>query len=346
MNDTVLNPIVSIIIPVYNAEQFLEKCIKSILSQTYSKIEVICVNDGSLDKCLTILNCFATLDKRVRVLNISNAGVSNARNVGLRFSSGSKVMFVDADDWLDEDCVEKLVSLSVQYDCDIVMYPYVSEHKQSSIKRQLFNGQQILIGKDCYRLARQMIGPIGNEVISPTKLDSYGTVWGKLYKREILNDILFVDLKLIGTAEDSLFNMFVFKRAEIVGYCPDVYYHYRRSNGFSLTSGFIPDLKEKRKIMYEIIADSFKDAEEEKALFNRIALDVPGLLINAFDSETPHKEVSELLQDNYFILAIQCLDINRMPIYWKLFYIAARGRFIRMIEFFLAVIKLIRNRLR
>ncbi len=336
-------PLVSIIIPVYNVEKYLGQCLTSILSQTYSNIEVICVNDGSKDNSLAILKDFVSKDCRIKVYNIDNAGVSNARNIGLGAASGSKLMFVDADDWIDSDCIEKLVIYSMQNECDIVMFPYISERNSGSLKRDLFPDESFFVDNECRRLARLLIGPIDNEVTSPTRLDSYGTVWGKLYSRDILNDISFEDLKKIGTAEDTLFNMFVFKRAKVVGYCPETYYHYRRNNASSLTGGFIPKLKDKRKEMYRIITDNFGENDEKEALSNRIALDVLGLLIIANYSDSRHKEIKELLQDDYFNAALKSFNITHLPFHWKLFYLAARKKHVRVIELFLFFIRLIRG---
>lgn len=336
-------PLVSIIIPVFNVEKYLGQCLTSILSQTYSNIEVICVNDGSQDNSLAILKDFASKDSRIKILSINNAGVSNARNLGLNYATGSRLMFVDADDWIDSDCVECLVAYSILYDCEIVMFPYVSERKSVSIKRDLFQEEQLFVGNECRRLSRLLIGPIGNEVTSPIKLDSYGTVWGKLYNKEIMNDVFFVDLKKIGTAEDTLFNTFIFKRAKTVGYCSKTYYHYRRSNTSSLTGGFIPKLKDKRKELYKIIADHFVENDEKEALSNRIALDVLGLLIIANYSDSRHKEIKELLQDDYFNAALKSFNTTHFPFHWKLFYLAARKKCVRIIELFLLLIRLIRG---
>ena len=98
---------VSIIIPVYKAAPYLQKCIETVLHQTYSNIEVILINDGSKDNSLEICKEYAAVDNRIKVFDIPNGGVSNARNMGIENATGDYLMFVDADDWLSEDAIEK-----------------------------------------------------------------------------------------------------------------------------------------------------------------------------------------------------------------------------------------------
>lgn len=336
--------LISIIIPVYNASDYLRQCLESVIAQTYSNIEVICVNDGSTDKSQVILEECARRDERMTVIDINNNGVSNARNIALGRANGSMIMFVDADDWLDENCLEALMKFNSINDCDIVMFPYKSERENNSRKRDLFSGEMIFKGEDCKRLARFLIGPINDEIISPSRLDSYGTIWGKLYKKEVLDGLSFEALEKIGTAEDSLFNMFAFKHASKIGYCPEMYYHYRRSNVLSLTNRAIPQLKDKWKNLFDIISNHFTSEDEKSALSNRIALGVMGLLINAYDSSTFHQVVLGVLNDATYHTALQKLNTRKMPIHWRLFYYLAKKRQVRLIELLLSAIQLLRRR--
>ena len=113
--------IVSIIIPVYNAEKYLGYCLNSIVSQTYKNLEIILVNDGSTDDSLKICNNYAFFDSRVRVINIANRGVSNARNVGLKAATGEYIEFADADDVLNPQMVATLVDKMDTYQSDIII---------------------------------------------------------------------------------------------------------------------------------------------------------------------------------------------------------------------------------
>lgn len=110
---------VSIIVPVYNVEKFLEKCLDSLVNQTLHDIEIICINDGSTDKSLEILKSFANKDKRITVIDKQNEGPSVARNVGLEKAQGEYIGFVDSDDWVDLDFYEKLYNSAINNGADI-----------------------------------------------------------------------------------------------------------------------------------------------------------------------------------------------------------------------------------
>ena len=92
---------ISIIVPVYNTEKFLEKCLNSLIKQTLKDIEIICINDGSIDNSLQILRKFANKDKRIQIINQTNSGLSIARNAGINKATGEYIGFVDSDDWVD-----------------------------------------------------------------------------------------------------------------------------------------------------------------------------------------------------------------------------------------------------
>ena len=114
-------PIISIIVPVYNVESYLERCINSILNQTFKNFELILVDDGSTDKSGEICDSFAGYDKRIRVIHKKNGGLSSARNVGLDVSIGKYIGFVDSDDWIDEFMYEKLYRNMIKTKSDIVI---------------------------------------------------------------------------------------------------------------------------------------------------------------------------------------------------------------------------------
>lgn len=333
----------SVIIPVYNVEKYLPQCLDSVLAQTYSNIEVICVNDGSTDNCLSLLKDYCKSDNRVKLIEIENAGVSNARNVALEEASGVWVIFVDSDDWIDLNCVEVLLGFAETNHCEIVMFPYISERGMISLKRELYLKQKLFTGEDCQRLARRIIGPIGSEITSPAMLDSYGTVWGKLYSRHCIENQKFVDLSQIGSAEDSLFNMAVFKRVSVIGYVPETYYHYRCDNNSSLTTRGDPLLSDKRKRMFSIISERFGDQEERIALNNRIALSVLGLMINEYSFANSRKRMDSVLSDPIYKEPLKLLETKYMPVHWRFFFYCARNQWSRCMKAMIWLIQFVRK---
>lgn len=162
---------VSIIIPIYNAESHLDKCIGSAVCQTYGDLEIILVNDGSTDGSEKICRSFAEKDRRILLINQENAGVSAARNAGLDACTGELITFIDSDDYVSEDYVEYLISLMDRYGSDIVC-----------------SGQKDLLSVDDPVVIK---GPeaILKEYLTTNAI--YAAVWGKLYKKHIFDDIRF-----------------------------------------------------------------------------------------------------------------------------------------------------------
>ena len=113
-------PKISVIVPIYKVEVYINKCIDSIINQSYKNIEVILVDDGSPDKCGEIANIYSKKDSRVKVIHKENGGLSDARNCGMKYATGEYVLFVDSDDWISEEMIDTLVSIAIETNADIV----------------------------------------------------------------------------------------------------------------------------------------------------------------------------------------------------------------------------------
>ncbi|CEH33395.1 glycosyltransferase family 2 protein [Romboutsia lituseburensis] len=167
---------ISIIIPVYNVENYIEECLKSIFNQTYKNIEVIIVNDGSTDRSKNIIEKFKLKYKNIIYLEQENKGVSEARNLGLRHAKGEYVMYIDSDDYMEINMIEEMYSKAKSLDYDIVICGHIKkyDHKPRKDKIRVFN----IIEKDVYT----------NEDILGMMLEFKvnGFVWDKLFKRQQL----------------------------------------------------------------------------------------------------------------------------------------------------------------
>ena len=131
-------PLVSIIVPVYKTEAYLDQCVQSLLGQTYEKIEVILVDDGSPDRCPVLCDEYARRDSRVKVVHKCNEGAAFARKAGIMASSGQHLLMVDSDDWLDADTVACCVETTLRDDAGCVQFSYVREYPNKSIENPLF----------------------------------------------------------------------------------------------------------------------------------------------------------------------------------------------------------------
>ena len=192
-------PSVSIIIPVYNSEQFLKRCLDSAVNQTLNEFEVICINDGSTDGSVEIIRKFKEIHRNLIFLSLkNNQGVSNARNLGIRIATGEFIGFIDSDDYVDKDYFKTLYDYSIGNDYDVI------------------RGIRVI----------DEIGYHGK--------NEYGCIVPSIIRRKILTDN--PDLRFptkLQVGEDTQFKRQLFKTTNKIFECPDtgVYYHYIRRNG-------------------------------------------------------------------------------------------------------------------
>lgn len=325
---------VSIVVPIYNVEKYLNRCLDSLINQSFKDIEIIALNNGSTDNSLNILKEYAEKDKRIRVIDNDNLGVSEARNIGIREAKGKYIVFVDSDDWIDIDMIEVLYKSIDTNDCDLVMCTYVREFGDHS-KEKVFNlpEENLYVDDEVKdKLLRKLIGPLGKELANPEYLDALGTVWSKMYKTSILidKDLRFVDLNEIGSGEDTLFNIFVFNEVSKVILLNKPMYHYWRGNSNSITSRYIPNFVEKRRNYFNYMKDFIKENElgneYEIALNNRICTSVLGMgLLECSKSNNVSffnkiKNIKGILQEDYIESAYRNFELKNFSIHWRVFY--------------------------
>ena len=114
-----MNPMISVIVPIYNVEKYLARCVDSIVNQTYKNLEIILVDDGSPDRCPQMCDDYADKDSRNKVIHKKNGGLSDARNAGMAVATGEYISFIDSDDWIETSMFELLLNNIFQYDCEI-----------------------------------------------------------------------------------------------------------------------------------------------------------------------------------------------------------------------------------
>lgn len=222
-------PKVSIIIPVYNVEKYLERCIKSILVQTFKNFELILINDGSQDCSAQICKKYADIDKRIIFINQNNYGVSKARNKGIEISSGEYINFLDADDWLDKDAIEYLYNIVVKYNADISCYK-MKNYKNGEIKNYINEKEKISIytSEDILR----------KQVEEGLFLHSS---CNKLYNKKLIKEYENVFDTDISYAEDALFNYQIMRKCDRLAYS-----NLRKYNYFINEKSTVKNVSEKR----------------------------------------------------------------------------------------------------
>lgn len=215
-------PKVSVIIPIYNVEKYLARCLDSVLAQTFRDFEVICVNDGSTDKSLEILQQYAKKDERLKIITQENKGLSEARNVALDVAKGEFIAFADSDDYYAPNFLELLLNAQQNTGVDIVGCDFQKIYKTtdtltpvSQVHLRVYNDAlKVLLHKDNF---------------------IHFNVWNKLYKREVIGDMRFVPHIYY---EDWVFNCCVFEKAQGFAWIKEKLYAYRMSNSSIMRSGF------------------------------------------------------------------------------------------------------------
>lgn len=202
---------VSVIVPVYNVEKYLKRCLDSLINQTLSDIDIICINDGSKDSSLQILEQYAQKDSRIVIYNQENSGLSVARNTGLEHASGEYIGFVDSDDWVDLDFYEKLYNSAKNNNADIAVADFIREHPNKKPKR--------------LKLKEEKIYTTPEDKFMICKVYREGCVWNKIYRTEFIHSI---NLKFVPKMyyEDRDFTIRSLYFSKKLVTTPNTYYRY------------------------------------------------------------------------------------------------------------------------
>ena len=291
------NSLVSIIVPVYNSEKYIEKCIDSILNQTYKNLELILINDGSTDNSGHLCDVFANVDKRVKVKHMKNSGVSSARNKGMKIATGKFIQFVDSDDYIEPNMVEALTN-ETNNNSDMVLCGY---------KR---------ISKDNNGKINQTNSKLYNKVYISRKmfLDEFGVLfnyyyinylWNKLYVADIIKKFDITFDNSMNWGEDLIFNLNYLSYCNKITIIDKYLYNYIDYNNDSITSTFNSELYNNQQNMYKSVR-KFLVSNDEYLGVNKEIVEIKFTnammmcLSNLFHSDSSYKK----LEINNLVLQI------------------------------------------
>lgn len=237
-----MGSLISVIVPIYNVEKYLERCVNSILNQTYKNIEIILVDDGSPDKCPQICDKCKNIDSRVKVIHKENGGLSDARNYGLSIAKGKYISFVDSDDYIHEETYEKMIKVLELQNADIVCcginHVYDNKIESINIEQRIYDDESaieaLIMGKNLNQ-----------------------TVWNKIYKRNIIDNILFEKGKI---NEDDFWTYKVFSNSKKIITLDECLYYYVHRESSIMGQGYsIKNLDglEARYKQYEFMKDNY-----------------------------------------------------------------------------------------
>ena len=315
-----MNCKVSVIVPCYNVEAFLRRCMDSLLNQTMREIEVILVDDESPDNVPRMCDEYSKIDKRVRVIHKLNGGLGYARNTGLDVAIGEYVAFVDSDDYLERNALEKMYSTAKNFNADAVFSGFYTQNIDGTWNRHIeFPCREVLQDK---ALDNFKLGMIATPPYEKKERYYWVSVWHAIYSRLMLqdNNIHFVSERDYA-AEDIPFQVQFLNLANRVVCLPDCFYRYCH-NKKSLTNSYDIDKFLKLKDLCKLLKDmTIKDEEAELRINRFIISDARMHFLRMMQSENKHKLVllKQMMEDALW-KEVASYKPSYFPLYSRLFY--------------------------
>lgn len=315
---------ISIIIPVYNTqkEQF-KKCIDSILAQTLKEFEVIVVNDGSDAQHTKLIEEICALDSRIVLINKLNGGVSSARNAGIKKAEGEYILFVDSDDWIDENCLEICYEEAVKNEVDIVNFGYVKEFGNASVEVEVYQEDRLLYNS-------------WKQEFDPYDMRSMGMCWMKLIKSKYVKKTMFDESLTNG--EDVEFNFRLYSKVRSFVNVKEYMYHYR-INENSAVRAFDKKALEKYEKTISALKKDVQEAKRKKKTLERAYYSFIGISYlvinmnyifakgNGLNRQQQMKLLKQISERNPYCEAIQKASSLQLPMTRKMALIFAKYDF-------------------
>lgn len=322
-----MEELISIIIPVYNVEKYLEQCLESVINQTYKNIEIILINDGSTDDSINIMKEYQGKDNRIIIIDRENKGVLYTRLEGIKKSNGKYITYVDSDDWVEKNLIEVLYNKIKKYDSDVVKCEF--GNNESIIANGNLN-----IGQDLF---------IKKEEFEPLFFDMFfvnmniHNVWCQMFKKELIYKYIEdVDFS-ISMGDDLELNIQLYRNINNILFIPDVLYHYRyNDNGITRDlniDNIINKINDITKVYYNAYKSIDKFNIEDKYKYKRGVItklldNVNDYQIDLIGNFKERKKSIEYLKNYYFESEevknirneIINIDLNIESLKYKIFY--------------------------
>ncbi|MBA6153572.1 glycosyltransferase family 2 protein [Gelidibacter maritimus] len=324
-----MKPKISVIVPVYNVEQFLSKCIDSIINQTYENLEIILVNDGSPDNCGFICDEYGKKDNRIKVIHQKNKGLSGARNSGLEIASGDYIGFIDSDDWIHEKMYDTLITQLLLHQCDLTNCITINSN-QTWENEPLENYKPIILDK---------------KALLYNYLDYGFYIVRNLYSRELMKDLRFDEN--IPFVEDMFFGINVVEKIDRSVFINFPLYIYNQDNTSSLTrvkynkNTFI-SLKANNYIKKKTLAIFPNDIELQSVIRNRIIGNCLYHFQNLYHKSNIHLDKDDMMKrkskqaynDNFaffknpsvFKTIIRLLNVSQLNCFYRTYFALNKKR--------------------
>lgn len=248
---------VSVVVPIYNVEDYLDKCVESIVNQTYKNLEIILVDDGAKDNSGYLCDQWAKKDDRVKVVHKENGGLSSARNAGMDVATGEYIMFEDSDDWLELELIEKCVDRITKDSSQLVIFGYKKVDEQGNNLGEFTFGNNTISKEE---MAEQLFHRIVEM--------SFGYAWNKLYDFDILKKSGLRNDSSIIDREDLVFNMQMLSYWDSISYLEFAGYNYLQRSTSLLHNSNLTRLKNIKPFCEKMHDIKFGNSESERKVYN------------------------------------------------------------------------------
>lgn len=258
---------ISVIVPVYNVEQYVARCLESLINQTYKQIEIIVVNDGSTDNSLEIINEYKQKDCRIKVIDKPNGGLSSSRNAGLDIASGEFVTFLDSDDWLELTAYEEVVRVFDKYeDADLVIFKNKVVHSEKDILNSVCKSETVMNGVQ-----------MADFIFGTFKTSPSLSCCNKVYRRDKISGVKFLEGR---QNEDILFNYMAIKQMRKAVILDVEYYHYYQREG-SISWGKVRKKSFDSMYMWDLVSEDSENMMRKNIIKLNKTKDAFSLLLRA-----------------------------------------------------------------
>lgn len=259
-------PLVTLIVPVYNAQIYLRRCLDSVVRQDFMDMEVLLLNDGSRDESLKICREYEEKDMRFHVIDKENTGVSDTRNMGMRLAVGKYLQFVDSDDWLVEDAVESMVQAAEREDCDFLIADFYRVDKDRYVEKRHIRRADVM-SREEYAM----------EMAKEPADFYYGVMWNKLYRREIIEQYGLACDTSMNWCEDFLFNLSYIRYADrFLALQKPVYYYMKRKGSLVATEAVSADTV---RVKFELLV-KYKELYQSMGLYEEHKLKINSYIVS------------------------------------------------------------------
>lgn len=314
---------ISIIIPIYNSEKYLSRCLESVINQTYRNIEIVCINDGSKDNSLKILREYKEKDDRIVIIDKKNAGVSMARNDGIKKSTGKYIAFVDSDDWIESDAIETLYATLIEKNVDVVRANYNINFEYD---KNAFKGDLLYLANQLYKTEDVCFSTLVIDRLIDGTIPCYLCLL--LIKRECVlkTSLLKSDIQLM---EDSVFYIELLTKIKNIYFLEKPIYHYyynmnscTKSDEYYIRNMY--NIVRVNSYIKEILINSSFNDEKRIRRMNAVHANIILNYIFTMYKEGKLKkvelknELDKLYNDKKILNIIKEADLTKLPIHLKL----------------------------